>query len=81
MQKLLLHIQVCRLAYEVMQTYHVDASRNYYSLDDIYYFGGQQEHDVKAIQSHTARDSSMRWGITYHGAQMCLPLCITVEPL
>ena len=23
-----------------MQTYHVDASAKYYSLDDIYYFGG-----------------------------------------
>ena len=33
--------QVCRMGYEVMQTYHVDASQKYYSLDDIYYFGGE----------------------------------------
>ena len=45
-------VQVCRLAYELMQTYHVDASRNFYSLDDVYYFGGQQGHDVRAVQSH-----------------------------
>ena len=45
-------MQVCRLAYELMQTHHVDASRNFYSLDDIYYFGGQQGHDVRAVQSH-----------------------------
>ena len=29
------------MGYEVMQTYHVDASQKYYSLDDIYYFGGE----------------------------------------
>lgn len=35
-----------------MQNSHVDASRKYYSLDDIYYFGGQQAHNVQAIQNH-----------------------------
>ena len=29
------------MAYEVMQTYHVDASQKYYSLDDIYYVIGE----------------------------------------
>ena len=29
------------MAYEVMQTYHVDASQKYYSLDDIYYVNGE----------------------------------------
>lgn len=48
----LYHFQVCRLAYELMQNYHVDGSMNYYSLDDIYYFGGQQAHDVIAIEEH-----------------------------
>ena len=44
--------QVCRLAYELLQINHVDGSNKYFSLDDIYYFGGQQAHDVVAIQDH-----------------------------
>lgn len=44
--------QVCRLAYELMQNYHIDASNKYYSLDDVYYFGGQQAHDVVAIEKN-----------------------------
>lgn len=35
-----------------MQNNHIDASRKFYSLDDVYYFGGQQPHNVVAIQSH-----------------------------
>ena len=35
-----------------MQDHHIDASNKYYSLDDVYYFGGQQGHDVVAIQDH-----------------------------
>ena len=35
-----------------MQNHHVDASQKYYSLDDIYYFGGQHAHDVVAIEEH-----------------------------
>ena len=35
-----------------MQKYHIDASQKYYSLDDVYYFGGQQAHDVVAIQDN-----------------------------
>lgn len=42
-------LQVCRVAYELMQTHSVDASNSYYSLDDVYYYGGQQAHDVVAI--------------------------------
>jgi glycoprotein 6-alpha-L-fucosyltransferase len=45
--------QVCRLAYELMQAHHVDASRLVYSLDDVYYFGGQQEHVLRAIHRKT----------------------------
>ncbi|XP_074644328.1 alpha-(1,6)-fucosyltransferase-like [Tubulanus polymorphus] len=45
--------QVCRVAYEIMQTYHPDASKYFHSLDDIYYFGGQSAHDQVAIYSHT----------------------------
>ena len=32
-----------------MQTRHVDASNYYYSLDDIYYYGGMQGHHVKMV--------------------------------
>ena len=48
--------QVCRTAFERMQTLHVDASSNYYSLDDIYYYGGQQAHDVVAFMENKAKD-------------------------
>lgn len=51
-------LQVCRLAYELMQNHHVDGSQRYFSLDDIYYFGGQQAHDVVAIQDHKALQNS-----------------------
>lgn len=37
---------------------HTDASQSFRSLDDIYYFGGQQEHKVKAIWSHKAAGRS-----------------------
>lgn len=47
--------QVCRVAYELMQTYHGDASQRFYSLDDIYYFGGQNAHNVEAIQKHVPK--------------------------
>ena len=48
--------QVCRLAYEIMNAKHVDASRKFQSLDDIYYYGGQNEHKVKATMEHKARN-------------------------
>ncbi|XP_033097158.1 alpha-(1,6)-fucosyltransferase-like isoform X2 [Anneissia japonica] len=50
--------QVCRVAYEIMQTLHPDASSYFRSLDDIYYFGGQNEHRQRAIYAHEPRDSS-----------------------
>jgi hypothetical protein len=38
-----------------MQNFHIDGSQSYYSLDDVYYFGGgQQDHDVIAIERHRA---------------------------
>ena len=49
-------MQVCRLAYELMQAHHTDASRLVYSLDDIYYFGGQQEHQWRAFHGKTNWD-------------------------
>ncbi|BHF75337.1 Alpha-(1,6)-fucosyltransferase [Sparganum proliferum] len=51
--------QVCRLAYELMQTQHRylgDASGQFESLDDLYYFGGQQMSPWKAIMSDAKRD-------------------------
>ncbi|KAE8752245.1 hypothetical protein FOCC_FOCC001038 [Frankliniella occidentalis] len=47
--------QVCRVAYEIMQSLHVDASASYRSLDDIYYYGGQNAHSWRAAQSHFAQ--------------------------
>lgn len=46
--------QVCRVAYEIMQTLHPDASQYFRSLDDIYYFGGQSGHSQVAIREHKA---------------------------
>ena len=47
--------KVCRVAYEIMQTLHPDASANFHSLDDIYYFGGQNAHNQIAIYPHEPR--------------------------
>ncbi|XP_046551170.1 alpha-(1,6)-fucosyltransferase-like isoform X2 [Haliotis rubra] len=46
--------QVCRTAYELMQTKHVDASSNFRSLDDVYYYGGQGPHRMTAVEDHEA---------------------------
>ena len=42
-------MQVCRLAYEIMSYKHTDASQRFRSLDDIYYFGGQNEHTMRVL--------------------------------
>ncbi len=47
--------QVCRIAYEIMQNYHPDASDRFKSLDDIWYFGGQDEHQQEATMEHESR--------------------------
>ncbi len=44
--------QVCRLAYELMQTRYADASWRFKSLDDIYYFGEQNQPVYMAILDH-----------------------------
>ena len=46
---------MCRVAYEVMQTRHPDAAHLFRSLDDIYYYGGQNGHDQLAVIPHHAR--------------------------
>lgn len=44
--------QVCRVAYEIMQSLYPDASNRYRSLDDIYYYGGQNAHNREAVLPH-----------------------------
>ncbi|CAH1104583.1 unnamed protein product [Psylliodes chrysocephalus] len=44
--------QVCRVAYEIMQNFYPDASHRYRSLDDIYYYGGQNAHNMIAVLPH-----------------------------
>jgi len=51
--------QVCRVAYEIMQYLKPDASDNFKSLDDIWYFGGQDEHQQIAVMDHKS-DTSLR---------------------
>ncbi|KAL1139066.1 hypothetical protein AAG570_009127 [Ranatra chinensis] len=46
--------QVCRVAYEIMQTLHPDAAARFRSLDDIYYYGGQGTHRRVAVLPHKA---------------------------
>ncbi|CAG0913374.1 unnamed protein product [Notodromas monacha] len=49
--------QVCRAAYEAMQSVNVDASNRFKSLDDIYYYGGQNGHKRRAVfPHHSAND-------------------------
>lgn len=49
--------QVCRIAYEIMQSFHPDASGFFRSLDDIYYYGGQNAHNQRVRFPHTPRRS------------------------
>ena len=42
------------MAYEVMQQYHPDASNRFKSLDDIWYYDGQEEHLQEVIIPHEA---------------------------
>eukprot|EP00095_Tigriopus_kingsejongensis_P009295 snap_masked-scaffold175_size286436-processed-gene-1.29 protein:Tk09295 transcript:snap_masked-scaffold175_size286436-processed-gene-1.29-mRNA-1 annotation:"alpha-( )-fucosyltransferase" len=47
--------QVCRIAYEIMQQRYPDAANYFRSLDDIWYYGGQSEHQQMAILEHTPK--------------------------
>lgn len=47
--------QVCRVAYELMQTHHIDAHDKFVSLDDIYYYGGQNPHPHIVIKNHAPK--------------------------
>lgn len=44
--------QVSRLAYEIMQSLHTDATTYAHSLDDFFYYGGQGKRLYKAIYDH-----------------------------
>lgn len=48
--------QVCRVAYEIMQTMYPDASNRFKSLDDIYYYGGQNAHNREVVLAHRPRN-------------------------
>jgi len=48
--------QVCRIAYEIQQQRYVDGSWRFKSLDDIWYYGGQDEHQQEAIMAHHAKN-------------------------
>jgi glycoprotein 6-alpha-L-fucosyltransferase len=48
--------QICRLAYELMQSRHADASGRFVSLDDSYYYGGGNDVIEIAATSHIPRN-------------------------
>lgn len=48
--------QVCRVAYELMQPMRGDASNWFKSLDDVYYFGGQNGHNMEVVEAHVAQN-------------------------
>uniref|UniRef100_A0A2S2NRB2 Alpha-(1,6)-fucosyltransferase n=1 Tax=Schizaphis graminum TaxID=13262 RepID=A0A2S2NRB2_SCHGA len=48
--------QMCRIAYEIMNSLYPDASSRYTSLDDIYYFDGQYHRLNEAVLSHKANE-------------------------
>uniref|UniRef100_A0A0R3S004 GT23 domain-containing protein n=1 Tax=Elaeophora elaphi TaxID=1147741 RepID=A0A0R3S004_9BILA len=50
--------QVCRMGYELMQVRFGDAGDRFHSLDDIYYFGGQQAHEQIAVESYSAENDN-----------------------
>lgn len=52
-------MQVCRVAYELMQMYHADASQYFHSLDDVYYYGGQSAHYQVALVKHMPRSGEL----------------------
>ncbi|XP_054759332.2 alpha-(1,6)-fucosyltransferase-like [Lytechinus pictus] len=50
--------QVCRVAYEMMQYIHEDAAAYFRSLDDIYYYGGQNAHLQSVLYEHKPRSGT-----------------------
>nr|CAH25854.1 alpha 1,6 fucosyltransferase [Drosophila yakuba] len=63
--------QVCRVAYEIMQTMYPDAAHRFKSLDDIYYYGGQNAHNRRVVIAHKPRtheDYQLGVGYLFSGA-------------
>uniref|UniRef100_A0A8D8PQ04 Alpha-(1,6)-fucosyltransferase n=2 Tax=Cacopsylla melanoneura TaxID=428564 RepID=A0A8D8PQ04_9HEMI len=51
--------QICRIAYELLNSAAPgDASLNYKSLDDIWYFAGQLQNRQEVLEDHTPLDSN-----------------------
>jgi len=50
-------LQLCRLAYEIMNSLQPDASAKFASLDDTFYFSGQVHRLNVALISHKADGS------------------------
>ncbi|KAG4072633.1 hypothetical protein HA402_004722 [Bradysia odoriphaga] len=48
--------QICRMAYEIMQTMYPDASNRFKSVDTIYFFCGEKVHNQEAVISHRAKN-------------------------
>ncbi|VDM44450.1 unnamed protein product [Toxocara canis] len=46
--------QVCRMGYELMQIRVGDAGDRFHSLDDLYYYGGQQAHEQVVVEAYKA---------------------------
>ena len=42
----------------MMQTYYPDAGNAFHSLDDVFYYGGQNEHQQIAIYEHKPKSSA-----------------------
>lgn len=42
----------------MMQTMYGDASSKFKSLDDIFYFGGQNAHNEKVVERHVAQSNT-----------------------
>ncbi|CAH8489603.1 unnamed protein product [Schistosoma turkestanicum] len=62
--------QVCRLAYELMQSNHLefgDASQQFRSLDDVYYYGGQQASPYEVVISNNETGFSPGDLVHFHG--------------
>uniref|UniRef100_A0A915BEH2 Alpha-(1,6)-fucosyltransferase n=2 Tax=Parascaris univalens TaxID=6257 RepID=A0A915BEH2_PARUN len=57
--------QVCRMGYELMQIRVGDAGSRFHSLDDVYYYGGQQAHEqvvVEAYEAESKQEISLKVG-------------------
>jgi glycoprotein 6-alpha-L-fucosyltransferase len=46
-----------------MQTYHGDASQWFKSLDDVFYFGGQNAHNLRAVEDHDGGKSELSFRV------------------